>query len=66
MTINAEMCMQAQQDERLRQFIEAADLVAPDGSGVELFFRLFKRRSIRRYPGFELAADLLESVGPES
>jgi len=63
-TINAEMCMQAQQDAQLRQFIESADLVAPDGSGVELFFRLFKRRSVRRYPGIELAADLLASLGP--
>ena len=65
-TINAEMCMQAQQDEQLRQFIESADLVAPDGSGVELFFRLFKGRAIRRYPGIELAADLLRDLGPET
>mgnify|MGYP001793591079 CR=1 FL=1 len=65
-TINAEMCMQAQQDAQLRQFIESADLVAPDGSGVELFFRLLKRQPIRRYPGIELSADLLESLGPET
>lgn len=65
-TINAEMCMQAQQDAQLRQFIESADLVAPDGSGVELFFRLVKKQPLRRYPGIELAADLLDSLGPET
>ncbi|MEO0648505.1 MAG: WecB/TagA/CpsF family glycosyltransferase [Cyanobacteria bacterium J06650_10] len=64
-TINAEMCMQAQQDAQLRQFIESADLVAPDGSGVELFFRFAKGEQIRRYPGIELAADLLDSLGPD-
>ena len=65
-TINAEMCMQAQQDDQLRQFIESADLVAPDGSGVELFFRLIKGQPIRRYPGIELSADLLDSLNPET
>ncbi|MEO1619820.1 MAG: WecB/TagA/CpsF family glycosyltransferase [Cyanobacteria bacterium J06632_3] len=64
-TLNAEMCMQAQEDEQLSQFIKDADLVAPDGSGIELYFRLLKRQSIRRYPGIELAEDLLESLGPE-
>ncbi len=65
-TINAEMCMQAQQDKQLEQFIRSADLVAPDGSGVELFFRLIKRENIRRYPGIELAANLLDSLGADT
>jgi len=65
-TINAEMCMQAQQDTQLGQFIRSADLVAPDGSGVELFFRLIKRKHVQRYPGIELAADLLANLGPET
>ena len=33
-TLNAEMCMQAQTNPQLHQFIEGADLVAPDGSGI--------------------------------
>ena len=61
-TINAEMCMQAQQDQSLRKFIEQADLVVPDGSGIELYFRLFKRQDLYRYPGIELSADLLRSL----
>ncbi|MEM9947360.1 MAG: WecB/TagA/CpsF family glycosyltransferase [Cyanobacteria bacterium P01_D01_bin.36] len=65
-TINAEMCMQAQENAQLRQFVESADLVTPDGSGIELFFRLFKKRSVPRYPGIELAADFLSSLGSET
>ncbi len=64
-TLNAEMCMQAQQNQQLRRFIEKADLVAPDGSGIELYFRLLRGQSVQRYPGIELAADLLQSLGPE-
>ncbi|NJM96799.1 MAG: WecB/TagA/CpsF family glycosyltransferase [Phormidesmis sp. RL_2_1] len=64
-TLNAEMCMQAQQNRPLRDFIEKADLVAPDGSGVELYFRLMRGKTLQRYPGIELAADLLQSLGPD-
>ena len=64
-TLNAEMCMQAQENAQLRQFIESADLVVPDGSGIELYFRFFKGTALKRYPGIELAADLLSSLGPK-
>ncbi|MEL6488615.1 MAG: WecB/TagA/CpsF family glycosyltransferase [Cyanobacteria bacterium J06634_6] len=65
-TLNAEMCMQAQENEQLHRFIEGADLIAPDGSGIELFFRFLKRQSVQRYPGIELAADLLDSLWPNA
>lgn len=61
-TLNAEMCMQAQKDQALNQFIKSADLVVPDGSGIELYFRLLRGQALYRYPGIELAADLLESL----
>ena len=61
-TLNAEMCMQAQQDPALSQLIKAADLVVPDGSGIELYFRLLRGQALYRYPGIELAADLLKSL----
>lgn len=64
-TLNAEMCMQAQQNQQLRQFISQADLVAPDGSGIELYFRFLGDYPVQRYPGIELAEDLLASLGPE-
>lgn len=65
-TLNAEMCMQAQENRQLHSFIDRADLVAPDGSGIELYFRLLGKQPMRRYPGIELAADLLQSLGPET
>jgi N-acetylglucosaminyldiphosphoundecaprenol N-acetyl-beta-D-mannosaminyltransferase len=61
-TLNAEMCMQAQKDLTLSQLIKAADLVVPDGSGIELYFRLLRGQALYRYPGIELAADLLKSL----
>lgn len=61
-TLNAEMCMQAQKDLALSQLIKTADLVVPDGSGIELYFRLVKGQTLCRYPGIELAADLLRSL----
>ncbi len=62
-TLNAEMCMQAQENAQLRQFIQSAELVAPDGSGIELYFKFYKGLRVKRYPGIELAADLLSSLG---
>ena len=64
-TLNAEMCMQAQENAQLRGFIKQADLVAPDGSGIELYFRFFCGQAVQRYPGIELAADLLASLGSD-
>jgi len=63
-TLNAEMCMQAQKDGQLHRLISEADLVVPDGSGIELYFRFLTNDPIQRYPGIEVAADLLESLGP--
>ncbi len=70
-TLNAEMCMQAQENTQLRSFIQQADLVTPDGSGIELYFKFWGERfsldqPVQRYPGIELAANLLASQGPET
>jgi N-acetylglucosaminyldiphosphoundecaprenol N-acetyl-beta-D-mannosaminyltransferase len=62
-TLNAEMAMQADQDPALRQIILAADLVIPDGAGVVLYFRTQGWR-IRRTPGIELAAHVLQQLSP--
>lgn len=65
-TLNAEMCMQAQENAQLHSFIRQADLVTPDGSGIELYFRFLSNHSVQRYPGIELAADLLQSLSSET
>ncbi|WP_228021598.1 WecB/TagA/CpsF family glycosyltransferase [Vasconcelosia minhoensis] len=63
-TLNAEMCMQARQNAELNRLIQNADLVIPDGAGIELYFRGLQRRLVKRCPGIELAAELLERLEP--
>ena len=63
-TLNAEMSIQADQNLALKQVIQQANLVLPDGAGIVLYF-LLKGKQIKRYPGIELAADLLEQTDPE-
>jgi N-acetylglucosaminyldiphosphoundecaprenol N-acetyl-beta-D-mannosaminyltransferase len=57
-TLNSEMAMLGQKDEKIAQVIRQAELVIPDGSGVVLYLRLrgFKQK---RVPGIELAQDLI-------
>ncbi len=57
-TLNAEMVMQAQQDEHLAAVIHQADLVIPDGAGIVLSLKL-RGQQVRRCPGIELAEKLL-------
>jgi N-acetylglucosaminyldiphosphoundecaprenol N-acetyl-beta-D-mannosaminyltransferase len=61
-TLNAEMAMQARENEALNQIIHQADLVIPDGAGVVFYFFLHGHK-IRRSPGIELAESLLRGVG---
>jgi N-acetylglucosaminyldiphosphoundecaprenol N-acetyl-beta-D-mannosaminyltransferase len=58
-TLNAEMCIQAETNLDLKRVIQTADLVIPDGAGIELYFRWLRGRRVKRYPGIELAADVL-------
>lgn len=60
-TLNAEMAMQAEQLPQLRQIIQTADLVIPDGAGVVLYFRIYGKR-ISRTPGIEVAEALLHQL----
>ncbi|MEO8891418.1 MAG: WecB/TagA/CpsF family glycosyltransferase [Coleofasciculaceae cyanobacterium] len=57
-TLNAEMAMQAEQNEDLAHIIKKAELVIPDGSGVILYLWLQGYQQ-RRCPGIELAESLL-------
>lgn len=53
-TLNAEMIIAAQRDERLDKIIRRADLSIADGAGVVLALKLFGY-NIKRLPGIELA-----------
>lgn len=61
-TLNAEMAMQAEQNQALADVIRSAELVIPDGSGVVLYLRL-RGKPAQRYPGIELAESLLQQAG---
>ncbi|MEO1404531.1 MAG: WecB/TagA/CpsF family glycosyltransferase [Cyanobacteria bacterium J06635_1] len=61
-TLNAEMCIQAEANANLNQIIQNADLIIPDGAGIELYFRYFEGCRVKRYAGIELAADLLSQL----
>ena len=65
-TLNAEMTMQAEQNEALATIIKAADLVIPDGAGIVLYLRLLLKQDVRRIPGIELAEALLCEIGQKS
>jgi N-acetylglucosaminyldiphosphoundecaprenol N-acetyl-beta-D-mannosaminyltransferase len=57
-TLNAEMAMQAEQDEALAAIIRKAELVIPDGAGVVFYLKL-RGKAVQRCPGIELAEMLL-------
>ena len=60
-TLNAEMCMQAEQNLTLAKIIRQAELVIPDGAGIVLYMRLYGRK-VQRCPGIELAEAILRQT----
>jgi len=63
-TLNAEMCIQAETNKDLHAIIQKANLVIPDGAGVQLYFQWIQRQHIKRYPGIEFAVDVLQQLQP--
>lgn len=64
-TLNAEMAIQAEQNEDLASIIRKAELVIPDGSGV-IFYLWLQGYQQQRCPGIELAESLLRQAGQTS
>ncbi|WP_341525813.1 WecB/TagA/CpsF family glycosyltransferase [Nostoc sp. UHCC 0302] len=65
-TLNAEMTMQAEQNKSLAQVIQDAELVIPDGAGVVLYLRWLLWQKVQRFPGIELAEQLLQEIGQQN
>lgn len=63
-TLNAEMCVQAETNPNLKAMIQNAALVIPDGAGVQLYFQWIQRKRMQRYPGIEFAVDVLQQLQP--
>ncbi len=61
-TLNAEMSMQAEKNDRLAAIIRQAELVIPDGSGIVMYLKLYGRQ-VQRRPGIELAESVLHAFG---
>ncbi|NEQ51877.1 MAG: WecB/TagA/CpsF family glycosyltransferase [Leptolyngbya sp. SIO3F4] len=61
-TLNAEMCVQAEVNSELQTIIQNATLVIPDGAGIQLYFQWIQRQNIKRYPGIEFAVDVLKQL----
>ncbi|UFP93270.1 WecB/TagA/CpsF family glycosyltransferase [Gloeobacter morelensis] len=62
-TLNAEMAMLAQREERLARLIRRADLVVPDGAGVVWALQRVGRR-VRRCAGIDLVESALQQLAP--
>lgn len=61
-TMNSEMAMMAQKNNDLKKYIQNADLVVPDGSGVVLYLRQRGQKQ-KRVAGIELAESLVKRLG---
>jgi len=58
-TPNPEILLRARSDAAYADVLRSADLALPDGTGVTLVQTLRDRRSLRRWPGVEIAAFLV-------
>jgi N-acetylglucosaminyldiphosphoundecaprenol N-acetyl-beta-D-mannosaminyltransferase len=58
-TPNPEILLHARQDPAYADLLRSADLALPDGTGVAIVQALRGGRSVRRWPGVEIAAMLL-------
>jgi N-acetylglucosaminyldiphosphoundecaprenol N-acetyl-beta-D-mannosaminyltransferase len=58
-TPNPEILLFAREDTRYADVLRSADLALPDGTGVAIVQTLRNGRSVRRWPGVEIAALLL-------
>jgi N-acetylglucosaminyldiphosphoundecaprenol N-acetyl-beta-D-mannosaminyltransferase len=58
-TPNPEILLMARRDQGFASVLNTGDLALPDGTGVALVASIRTRRRVRRWPGVEIAADLL-------
>ena len=59
-TANALIMLKVAEDPTYKEAVLKADYIIPDGFGVQLVHKLKKRNGFQRYPGRELATDLLK------
>ncbi len=59
-TLNPEMIMNSTKNARLKQIIQNAELVIPDGVGVEIGFKILGKNNVRRIAGIEYAKSMIK------
>jgi N-acetylglucosaminyldiphosphoundecaprenol N-acetyl-beta-D-mannosaminyltransferase len=59
LTINPEMVITGQRNDEIRELYRRANIVVADGVGITLAAKIMGRRGINRYPGIDLASDLM-------
>jgi N-acetylglucosaminyldiphosphoundecaprenol N-acetyl-beta-D-mannosaminyltransferase len=59
-TPNPEILLLARRDHTYASVLNTADLALPDGTGVALVESIRARRHVRRWPGVEIASELLQ------
>lgn len=59
-TPNPEILLLAREDPSYAEVLNTADLALPDGTGIAVVESLRSRRRVRRWPGMEIGATLLE------
>lgn len=64
-TINPEMISEARKNKDFSEIVEHADLVVPDGIGVEIGLRILGHK-VRRIPGIELGRALIVKFSDEN
>ena len=64
-TINPEMISEARQNKDFSEIVEHADLVVPDGIGVEIGLKILGHK-VRRIPGIELGRALIVKFSDEN
>ncbi|MEZ5339792.1 MAG: WecB/TagA/CpsF family glycosyltransferase [bacterium] len=62
LTINPEMVIAMQRDPQVAELLRRADAVVADGVGIQLAAKLLGVHAVQRYPGVELALDVLERL----
>lgn len=65
-TPNAEIIMQAQRDEELKQLLNQADLLTADGAGVVLASKILGRRLKEKVSGYDLVKRILMNTDRRS
>ena len=63
-TINPEMIQEAKKNEAFSNVIKNADLILPDGVGIEIAFKI-KNKKIDRVPGIDFSMKMLEQCAKD-